>query len=354
MVVWLRDTLGRPLPGWRPYQSWSRPDASGQLPYLADNTPRAAFPFADNAPQVSIVDALGRVRSELANGGRSVRLVGLSGTGKTRFAEALFDHGVGKGALPKSHVIYGDIASAPVSPITVAEQLIAEGHRAIMIADNCPATVHRQVTNITTRPNSQISFLSIDYDVGEDQPDSTLVIVLKEDSDELIRALLNQRAPGLPATDRDRIVEFSGGNSRVALLLVRSAHRAGSLATLTDRELVRRLFQNDRQPTRDKLMRCAEAASLVVSYSIEAIEDGANPEYCHLATLAGVSPADMYRATREFLDRGVGQQRGLWRAVLPHALAAWFARQALGRIPRSQLYEAFGENRPTALGAVFR
>jgi hypothetical protein len=173
-----------------------------------------------------------------------VRLVGLSGTGKTRFAEALFDDAVGNKALPKSHVIYGDVASVEVSPITVAEQLIAEGRRAIVIADNCPATVHRQVTNIISRPNSQISFLSIDYDVGENQPESTLVVVLKEDGDELIRALLKQRAPGLPATDRDRIVDFSGGNSRIALVLVRSAQAAGSLANLADRELVSRDRQN--------------------------------------------------------------------------------------------------------------
>ena len=353
VAAWLRDRIGRPLEGWRPYEPWSRPGASEHLPYLADETPRAALTFTEDAPQVSILEALERVRSELARGGGSVRLVGLSGTGKTRFAEALFDESVGKVALPTSRVIYGDIASAQVSPMTVAEQLMADGRPAIMIADNCRAAVHREVTKINTRPNSQISFLSIDYDIGEDEPESTLVVVLREDSDELISALLNQRAPGLPATDRDRIVEFSGGNSRVALVLVRSAQEAGSLANLTDRDLVRRLFQDDRQPTSDALMRCAEAASLVVSYSIETLEDGAHPEYCDLASLAGVSPADIYRATREFLDRGVGQQRGRWRAVLPHALAARLARQALERIPRSQLYEAFGENAPRRLALSF-
>jgi hypothetical protein len=231
--------------------------------------------------------------------------------------------------------------------------LIAEGRRAIVIADNCPATVHRQVTNIVSRPNSEISFLSIDYDVGEDQPESTLVVVLKEDSDELIRALLNQRGPGLPATDRDRIVDFSGGNSRIALVLVRSAQAAGSLANLADRELVRRLFQDDRQPASDILMRCAEAASLVIQYSVEPSEESADPEYHHLARLAGVSPEDMYRATSEFLDRGVGQQRGRWRAVLPHALAARLARQALERISRPQLCEAFAQRAPRRLALSF-
>ena len=353
VAAWLRDRLGRPLQGWRPYQPWSRPDASEQLPYLTDNTPRAAFTFAENSPQASILEALERVRSQLSHGGRSVRLVGLSGTGKTRFAEALFDDGVGKEALPKARVIYGDVASAQASPMGVAEQLVAEGRPAIMIADNCPAAVHRQVTNIITRPKSQISFLSIDYDVGEDQPESTLVVVLKEDSDELIRALLNQRAPGLPTTDRDRIVEFSGGNSRIALVLVQSVEEGGSLAHLTNRELVRRLFQDDRLPTSDTLMRCAEVASLVISYSVEPSEEGTDPEYCHLARLAGVSPGEMFRATSQFLDRGVGQQRGRWRAVLPHALAARLARQALERIPRSQLYEAFAESAPKRLALSF-
>jgi hypothetical protein len=190
VVAWLRDRRGRPLQGWRPYEPWSRPDVSEQLAYLTDNTTRAAFTFAENSPQVSILDALERVRSALAHGRQSVRLVGLSGTGKTRFAEALFDDSVGEEALPKSRVVYGDAASAQVSPASVAEQLLAVGRPAIMIADNCPPALHREVTKIITRPNSQISFLSIDYDVGENQPESTLVVVLKEDSEELIRALL--------------------------------------------------------------------------------------------------------------------------------------------------------------------
>lgn len=183
--------------------------------------------------------------------------------------------------------------------------------------------------------------------------ESTLVVVLKEDSDELIRALLDQRTPALPATDRDRIVDFSGGNSRIALVLVRSAQAAGSLANLADRELVRRLFQDDRQPASDMLMRYAEAASLVIQYSVEPSEEGGDPEYHHLAHLAGASPMDMYRATSEFLDRGVGQQRGHWRAMLPHALAARLARQALERIPPSQLYEAFAEHAPRRLTLSF-
>jgi hypothetical protein len=61
----------------------------------------------------------------------------------------------------------------------------------------------------------------------------------------------------------------------------------------------------------------------------------------------------MFRATSQFLDRGVGQQRGRWRAVLPHALAARLARQALGRILRSQLYEAFAESAPKRLALSF-
>ena len=353
VAAWLRDRLGRPLQGWRPYEPWSRPDAREQLPYLTDDTSRAAFTFAENSPQVSILEALERVRSQLSHGGRSVRLVGLSGTGKTRFAEALFDDGVGKEALPKSRVIYGDVASAQASPMAVAEHLITEARPVIMIADNCPAAVHREVTKIITRPNSQASFLSIDYDVGEDQPESTLVLVLREDSDGLIRALLEQRAPGLLTTDRDRIADFSGGNSRIALVLVRSAEEGGSLAHLTDRELVRRLFQDDRLQTNDTLMRCAEVASLVIQYSVEPSVESADPEHHYLARLASVSPEEMYRATREFLDRGVGQQRGRWRAVLPHALAARLARQALKRIPQSQLYAAFAESAPRRLALSF-
>jgi hypothetical protein len=134
---------------------------------------------------------------------------------------------------------------------------------------------------------------------------------------------------------------------------VQSALEKGSLANLTDRDLVRRLFQDDRQPASDTLIRCAEAASLVVSYSVVSHDEGATPEYHHLARLADVSPREMHRATREFLNRGVAQQRGPWRAVLPHALAARLARQALASSPRQQIYKTFAQQAQRRLALSF-
>jgi hypothetical protein len=64
--------------------------------------------------------------------------VGLSGVGKTRLAEALFDPTVGTDSLDSSLAIYTDVAEAPTPAlVSFASDLIAMRKRAILVIDNC-------------------------------------------------------------------------------------------------------------------------------------------------------------------------------------------------------------------------
>ena len=54
-------------------------------------------------------------------------LVGLSGVGKTRFVQALFETDVGSRALDKELVVYADVGRGPSpSPTFVLDKLISE------------------------------------------------------------------------------------------------------------------------------------------------------------------------------------------------------------------------------------
>ena len=59
-----------------------------------------------------IADAIDSVRELLRNYGSATRLIGLSGVGKTRFAQALFDDLVGQNALSGEMVVYGDLSQS--------------------------------------------------------------------------------------------------------------------------------------------------------------------------------------------------------------------------------------------------
>jgi hypothetical protein len=331
--------VGRPMAGWRPFENWSAPQLTTPDEYLLDDKPRVTF-GRDGEPE-SISDTINKLRAQMQSSVCAIRLIGMSGVGKTRFVQALFDTQVGDHALNPGLAVYGDLSlSLGAPPSQVAEELVLARQDAVMIVDNCPGDTHRALAKITQRPDSHVRLLTIDHDIRHDQPENTLVILMSENGDQLIDTLLQMRVPKLSSSDRSRVAEFSGGNARIALTIAAQAAGSGSLGQLSDRELVDRLFLDDRQQMNETQKRCAEVAALVYAFHVET-ENDQEPEHPILAELAETSPGEMYRAVAEFVDRGIAQKRGTQRAMLPQALAMRLATRALERLPPDVILSHF-------------
>lgn len=99
IVLWVRDRIGQPLEGWKPFGDWSAYPLETDAEYLADD-------------HTGLIDEM---RSALAKPEGIARLVGLSGMGKTRLAQALFDDRIGANALNPKRAAYTDIG-VPSTP----------------------------------------------------------------------------------------------------------------------------------------------------------------------------------------------------------------------------------------------
>ena len=72
--------------------------------------------------------------------------MGLSGVGKTRFVQALFEEDVGSDALDQKLAVYADAGrSLNPPPAVVLNRLISSKKQAILIVDNCSPTLHREL-----------------------------------------------------------------------------------------------------------------------------------------------------------------------------------------------------------------
>jgi hypothetical protein len=333
VVAWVRSQLGRSLQGWQPYRQWVDTRGGKEQPFLPDDKHRLSDPL-NREHVLPLVDGLRSVRRVLGPGGSSVRLTGLSGVGKTRFAQALFEETAAPEALPPDLAIYTDTAHSPdPSPLALLDELLATRRRAILIVDNCGSQLHNQLT-ARCKVSDRVSLLTIEYDIREDLPLETNVFQLEAASPELIEKVIEQQFPHITQVNVRTITAFADGNSRVAIALANTMDTNDSLAGLTDRELFDRLFWLGKE-VQHELKVAAEACALVYSFDGEDI-DG---ELTELATLAGQPALSLYRRVNELQQRGLAQRRGRWRAVLPHAIANTLACQALEAVPYALIHQ---------------
>jgi hypothetical protein len=340
-VLWVRERIGQPLPSWRPYGNWSRAPDPADSAYLSDDTARLRDQSNPQDGPLTIGDGIARLRSILSRPGSIIRLTGLSGTGKTRLLEALFDPQIGDQALDPALAVYTDIGAEAPQPSVgqLANRLIAEGKRAILLLDNCPRETHDAVAPICTSAGSPLSLISVDLDIRDERPENTDVFRLQNASAAVIESLLERRYPDLSQAIRQRIAEFSDGNARIAILSAGHVSPGTNLADLGDEGLFERLFHQRRQAD-DPLLQAAEALALVYSFDGEATtEDGA--ELPFLAGLAGLEVRALQRAAGELKRRDIMQSRGRWRAILPQPLANWLAERALQDLSPIEVADAF-------------
>ncbi|NWB99538.1 hypothetical protein HX882_26985 [Pseudomonas gingeri] len=332
LIAWVKGRVGRTLVGWQPYGPWSGKVEGIEAEYLLDDKLRLCFGRQNDLSEQSMEHAIDQLRDELALPGKVVRLVGLSGVGKTRLVQALFDERVGRRPLPKSLAVYTNLSDDPdPQPTGMASNLIANRMRAILIVDNCPQELHRRLSELCIGQDSTVSVLTVEYDVRDDEPEGTQVVTLDTSSLELIEVLVQRRYPYLSQVNARTVAESSGGNARIAIALAETVKRSDSIAGLSSEELFERLFQQRHAPD-NTLLRAAQAFSLVYSFQGEALV-GEAAELPALAALAGQAVADTYRHVGELLRRDLVQQRGHWRALLPHAIANRLAARGLEDTP---------------------
>jgi hypothetical protein len=330
IIPWVRSRIGDPISGWRPFEDWSSSPGAENSTYILDDGIRL-LGANHNSDGLRAEEGIDRLRAILGEPGGVVRLVGLSGVGKTRLVQAVFDERVGVSPLSRHIAVYTDIGDQPDPvPSELLSRLQSLGQRCILIVDNCGAELHRKLA-ARLSANSKISLVTIDYDISDDESENTDVFKLEPASHEVIEKILKLRFLNLTEPEIRTIAEFSEGNFRIALALANTSRDGQSLANLRDKDLFNRLF---RQKNEDNpyLLRAAKICSLVYSFDVETI-DGPEAELPLLAALADQSVSEFSGHVAELKRRKLAQMRSKWRALLPHALAHRLAKQALEDLP---------------------
>lgn len=335
VALWVRSKLGKPLSGWQPFGRWASTPPDKDDEFLLDDHPCVIDVDSQHKNPLAIADGIRLVRERLGRPGAVVRIIGLSGVGKTRFAQALFEDNVCKNSLPGTNAIYADLGD-DLSPTAseLISYLIANDSSSYVVLDNCPPEIHRKLQKQISSNQAKLSLLTIEYEISYDQPEETEVIHIEPSSEEIVSKLIQKRFSSLGRVNAAKVAEFSGGNARVAIALASRVEADETLTNFSDEELFQRLF-NQKKRTTESVLESAEILSLVYSFNVSQQEF--NNELDVLSKISGLDRQKLNRDHAELLRRQLSQKRGNWRAVLPHALANRLAKRALQNIHPDQI-----------------
>ena len=255
------------------------------------------------------------------------RIVGLSGTGKSRLALEAFrptDDEENSGLLLSDLVLYSSESEAGTVNIKSVVQSLADSSvRAIVVVDQCTTETHQDLAAMVKRTSSRLSLVTIDPELPAGTlPSGTLQVDLA--ASEVVEGLLKQVAPDLPSDDQRRLLKFAYGYPKMAVLIGQAWLRDGSIATVSDDDLVERVLVGrslfDRQILLEAGMLLGAFGLLGTKSPITDVED-----VTHLAR--NRTAPEIHAALEDLSARGVAQTRGRLLVLQPRPIALRLAER---------------------------
>ena len=314
VALWLKEQTDRGTIGpFRSWSCWSDRTKYDQPPMVKD----------ERLPVLR-----GRLRDLVAEPRQFVRVVGLSGVGKTRLIfEALgaTEEEVAAGLFPSDLVMYAVQSEVGHHAINeIVQNLADKGQPAVVVVDNCDPDTHQVLVGMVLRQDSRLSLVTIDNEIPTGTLDGNTMKV-KEAASSVTQGIINQVLTGLPYEDQIRLERFSEGFPGIAVRVGKAWNESRPIAYAADEGLVN-TFVLGRNPRNKELL--LNSALLLAVFGLVEVDSPANGQLSEVAKLGrNLSSDDLFSAVTQLVDRGVAQKRGRFVTIQPRPIAMRLAEQ---------------------------
>jgi hypothetical protein len=259
-----------------------------------------------------------------------LRLVGLSGLGKTRLTYEAFNPIRDQKNLPIARdILYLDLNTAP----DFRDQLFRlseNGERKILICDNCDRQSLADIAPLVKKSTSKLSLIAIDHNVPVsvlDQDSESVNINLKhEDFESIIDDILLKVFPGADdAAERTLIKQFAKGHTLIATILAQDKKQQKTnwrpIITRTG-VLEKILGEFGTRPEERKVLRAVSIFDKLGHYEelLPQTEFVANSEL--LSNLTPGSRVDAFKQVcRHYLTKGIMEKQARYLIIRTRPIA---------------------------------
>lgn len=277
-----------------------------------------------------INEIITQIQSEVIIEKNAIRIVGLSGLGKTRLVyEALKDQ-----ETIKPCVLYCDV-SQHLASLKQQLEINYNNKRNIIIADNCSFETHKDLIEIISRTDSKLSLITIDFE-PQVSGNNKVILVDNKMFIDVTESILNQRYLGyLDSREIKRIANFADGFPQMAVLFAEaSLSENGDLSNFLDEDVLKKLVWGRVEKDSEAFM-VLKTCSIFLSLGMK---EGSESEGKYVAEkICKISWEKFYRACTFFIQRGIIEPRGNRIVVKPPPLAVSLAGAWWKEFPSSEI-----------------
>lgn len=288
-----------------------------------------------------VAEIIKGVTQGVKNPKESIRIIGLSGLGKTRVILEAFREGPQQddSASIRNRVLYVNYFDYTNENFTaLILKLISDGENRILVIDNCPKDLHRKLIPYIRNDKNRNSLITIDSnpeEVEQDRIDNVNYLVFKkEDLNSVVAEILTEDFSFLSAENVEKIKEFSQGIPLMAVLLGESVRNGEAfIGKLSDKDLLNNLLgEKGKEPRARTILKSCS----VFNYFGYSEELASQLEFIasnkHITSLDGqgeVIVNEFIEICEHYLRREIFERKGRLIAMRPFPLAMYLAQEWL-------------------------
>ncbi|KDP83508.1 hypothetical protein CF70_024750 [Cupriavidus sp. SK-3] len=356
VAVWLNEEqTGFPLGGFQTIDGWGRRTDIAAIGLVNDAAPRYAISESGNGTrhtgdELNSHQARERIFNHIAEPKRSVRVIGPSGIGKSRFVYELFrDRATVERAIAGVSAIYCDFRSIGQERLhQVVEAMANSGAPALVVVDECPRESAAALASILSGSHSRLRLITIDIDDRVIAAENVLNISVTRSDDALVEGIIRERARQADDTTISYLKNLCGGFPRIAVLATDN-HSGGLPALRSIEDVVERVVEGCGLGDRDQL-RAIECLALFERVGAEG--EVARQLDLVAERLARQSGDEMYEHLSAASKHHLVDRRGRFFLAQPHPIAAFLGARRIDLL-RAETILQFIEAAPHELVLSF-
>ena len=285
-------------------------------------------------------DQLQAVQSRILENKKVLRLLGLSGMGKTHLVNEAF---WGDNYL-RTHYLYIDCYSDDFNDFKAKLDWLFTNYReAYLVFDNCDQDLLRKIINRRRELQGTNPILTVYNDpMEESSGGSTAYLRMERAYDDIVENILSELPSPNSQLDLDKIKDFSGGVPMIARLLVEGIKKEQGGGLITDDSLMDKILGVKKGSEERAVLQALSLFSFVGYRDEHADQMAFIAKHRKIATIAGDDEqreAVFDRTIQSYLQRGIAEVKGRLVGIRPTPIALYLIEEWLATCSPDSLYQ---------------